>query len=111
MSGPCRVVIGSPFTIRSDATPLKCILYNAPSGTKITAATCVDHASGESRSIQPAPDGQSFQVPVDTPGEYIVNATINRTPGVVVHIVEDCPGHTKLFWITDKTDNCVLQVI
>lgn len=110
MSSSCRVIPGSPFTIPSSSTPLNCILYNAPSGTKITAASCVNHATGKVTVINPSADGQSFQVPVDTPGEYVVNATINQTSGVVIHVVEDCPNHTKLLWITDKTDNFVLQV-
>ena len=110
MTSPCRVIPGSPFSVTSSNTPLKCILFNAPSGTKITAASYVDHASGQSTAINPAADGQSFEMPLDTPGQYIVNATINQTGGVVVHIVEDCPTHTQLLWITDKTDNFVLQV-
>jgi hypothetical protein len=35
---------------------------------------------------------------------------VNDTAGATVNIVEDCPGHTKLLWITDKTDNFILQV-
>lgn len=110
MSNSCRVTPGSPFTIQSSNTPLNCILYNAPSGTKITAASYVDHATGKVMTINPSADGQSFEVPVNTPGEYVVNATVNQTGGVVIHIVEDCPNHTRLLWITDKTDNFVLQV-
>jgi len=110
MSNPCRVIPGSPFTLPSSSTPLNCILYNAPPGTKITAASYVDHATGKVTAINPSADGQSFQVPVDKPGEYVVNATVNQTSGVVIHIVEDCPNHTALLWITDKTDNFVLVV-
>jgi hypothetical protein len=110
MVSPCRVTAGSPFTVESSSTPLKCVLYNAPAGTKVTAATFVDHASGKAKPITPATNGQSFQVPIDKPGEYVVNAVINQTGGIIVHIVEDCPSHTRLLWITDKTDNFVLQV-
>jgi hypothetical protein len=110
MTNTCRVTPGSPFTIASSNTPLKCILFNAPTGVQITAASCVDHATGDVTAINLAADGQSFEVPVDTPGEYGVNAVVNQTSGVVVHIAEDCPGHTELLFITDKTDNFVLQV-
>lgn len=110
MPSSCRVVPGSPFTIASDTTPLICILYNAPEGTQITAVTSVDHGTGKATAIEPAADGKSFEIPVDAPGEFVINVTINQASGVVIHIVEDCPSHTKLLWITDKTDNFVLQV-
>lgn len=110
MPSPCQIAPGSPFTVTSSVTPISCILYNAPSGTKITAATTVDHATGKATALTPAADGQSFQLPINNPGLFVVNATINSNGGVVVHIAEDCPSHTTLLWITDKTDNFVLQV-
>lgn len=94
----------------SSPTPLHCILYKAPSGTKITAASYVDHASGKVTALTPATDGQSFDMPVSVAGKYVVNATINQAGDAVVHVVEDCPSHTKLLWVTDKTANFVLQV-
>jgi len=110
MPSPCQITPGSPFSVPVSTTPINCILYNAPSGTQITAASVVDHATGTTTAITPASGGQSFSLPIDTPGLYVVNATINSASGVVVHITEDCPSHTTLLWITDKTDNFVLQV-
>ena len=109
MPNPCRVT-GQPFTVASSATPLNCILYNAPTVTKITAATCIDYATGNPIPVTIANDAESFQVPINTPGKYVINATVNDTAGTTVRIVEDCPGHTKLLWITDKTANFILQV-
>jgi hypothetical protein len=110
MPSPCRITPGSPFVVASSPTPVNCILFNAPAGTEITAVTSVNHATGKATTIKPAADGQSFQLPIDTPGLFVVNGTVNQTGGVIVHIVEDCPSHTTLLWIADKTDNFVLQV-
>jgi hypothetical protein len=100
--------LDKPFSVAPSTVPLHCVLYKAVAPTRIMAAAYVDHTDGKPTVIDPAVDGQSFDVPIVKPGLYVVNATINHTDRLV-YVVE-YPNHTRLLWIADMTDNFFLQV-
>jgi hypothetical protein len=112
----CRVTVpvnlGDPLTINSSATQLNCLLIvsSAADTAKITAATAFNLTTRQVTPLAVAADGLSFKIPVDTPGTYDVNVTLNRQIGPLEIVVEDCDAHTQLVTIASKTANFSLEV-
>jgi hypothetical protein len=104
-ASPCRVTPGEIYSVAQSDTPITCTLYNAPTVVQVVAAAYTDFATTTTTQITPAADGQSFQIPIDVPGKYVVSVVINETAGMIISLVEDCAGHTPMFWIGDPNSN------
>jgi hypothetical protein len=85
-------------TLSRNDTPLTCVITNPRKGLIITEAVQEDSASAKTE-LTVAPDGQSFQVSVDTVGNYIVGVTVNQIPRTAVNIAEGVKGGALLLAI------------
>lgn len=88
---PARVTA----TVSQSNTALICVIDNPSKGVNITEAAQRD-SKGSNTALTVAPDGQSFQVPINTVGTYIVGVTVNNIPSPAVNISEGTRGGTLL---------------
>jgi hypothetical protein len=82
-------------SVASSNTPLTCVIDNPGNGVKITEAA-IDNPDESTSELNVADDCQSFQIPIDTAGIYIVGVTVNKIVGRAVNIAEDAEGGTLL---------------
>ncbi len=105
----CRVTPGFPYTVPASPNPINCILNAAPVGTKISAAATVD-AAGKITPLTVNATGQSFALPIATPGLFTVGVVMVGRVSQLVIVAEDCDGKTPLISITDKNGSFDLEV-
>jgi hypothetical protein len=83
-------VSAATATVKSSNTDLTCVIDNPSDGVNITEAAF--SSGGVKTEATVAGDGQSFQVPIATPGNYIVGVTVSKIVAPSVNIVEDSRG-------------------
>jgi hypothetical protein len=81
-------------TVASGNTPLTCSLFNPPNGVEITEAAYTING-GAKTPAKINTDGQGFNIPIATPGNYVVGVTVNKIPAPV-NVVEATAGRTLL---------------
>jgi hypothetical protein len=82
----------TPLSVAKSDTPLTCIISPHVAGVNINGAIYgINGAAGT--TLGPAVDGQSFQLPISTPGLYDVVVNLDNSPpaGGNVRIIESTP--------------------
>lgn len=67
------------ITRKQSNLPLQCKLAGGAANVHITGATSTDSA-GNSKNLTVAGDGQSFQIPAEPAGMFVVVAVVDRIP-------------------------------
>jgi hypothetical protein len=91
-------------TVSQSNIPLICLIDNPSKGLTITEAALQD-STGTDTELAVAADGQSFQVPVNTVGSFVVGVTVNKVPSPAVNIAEGTQGGTLLLAIYRPAPN------
>ncbi len=81
-------------SVASGPTPLTCVIDNAQPNVTIKEADYTINGGAKTQAVI-APDGQSFQVPITTPGNYVVGVTVSSIPAPV-NIVTSVAGQKLL---------------
>lgn len=114
-SMPCKINApsggGVVFSVVAGDLPVSCALQSAPSGITIAAASYQGPNDPAPVDIQPAADGNSFQIPALAAAaqSYAINVTLSGAVALA-QIVEDCPAKTILITIAGIIGNFDLQV-
>jgi hypothetical protein len=100
----CRVSPGVPCTVPLDASVVL-VLANAVSGTSIASAGRQLEISGASVVPIVPTAGQSLQVPIDTPGAYLLTVLLSKVkpavPAYSVSLAESCADKTDIVYFRD----------